>query len=286
MNTGILIFAHNNRQVDYSLLAIISGGLAKKNLSVPVSLVTDSSTVEWMSEYGTLPKAKIVFDNIIITERPHTNNNRKLNDGKESSTVPFINANRNSAWDLTPYDRTLVIDSDFLVFTDNLAQYWNVEEDLLIGHSMHDIGGDRVGYLDRYVSPTGIHMYWATTVMFTKNKNTQIFFNLVDYIKNNYKYFADLYRFNPLQYRNDIAFSIAKHILDGYQDIGSRSLPPINTIIDKDVLFKVHESTLTFLISDCVNEEKFVAMSSRDRDVHIMNKQSIIRNSKEFLEII
>ena len=32
MKKGCLIFAHNNRQIDYSLLALISGGLAKKNL--------------------------------------------------------------------------------------------------------------------------------------------------------------------------------------------------------------------------------------------------------------
>jgi hypothetical protein len=48
MKNGCLIFAHNNRQIDYSLLALISGGLAKKNLKVPISLVTDKSTVDWL----------------------------------------------------------------------------------------------------------------------------------------------------------------------------------------------------------------------------------------------
>ena len=50
MTNGILIFAHNNREVDYGLLAVISGGLAKKHLHVPVSLVTDHSTKEWLIE--------------------------------------------------------------------------------------------------------------------------------------------------------------------------------------------------------------------------------------------
>ena len=48
MNTGVLIFAHNSRDVDYALTAVISAGLAKKYLKVPVSLVTDSPTLEWM----------------------------------------------------------------------------------------------------------------------------------------------------------------------------------------------------------------------------------------------
>ena len=30
MTKGILIYAHNNRTVDYALMAVISGGLAKK----------------------------------------------------------------------------------------------------------------------------------------------------------------------------------------------------------------------------------------------------------------
>ena len=286
MKKGCLIFAHNNRQIDYSLLALISGGLAKKNLKVPISLVTDKSTVDWMHEFGSLPKAKEIFENIIIVDRPVTNNTRKLSDGLESSTVPFINSNRHSVWELTPYDRTLLLDSDFLIFSDNLGQYWDVDESLLISHSMNDIKGDRVGELDKNVSETGIHMYWATTVMFTKNSETKLFFDLVDHIKINYKYYSDLYRFNPLQFRNDIAFSVAKHILNGYRETDNICLPPINTVIDKDILCDVSNDKLTFLINDLLNQEKYIAASSKNRDIHIMNKQSIIRNSKKLLELL
>ncbi len=286
MKKGCLIFAHNNRQIDYSLLAIISGGLAKKHLQVPVSLVTDKSTVEWMEEYGTLPKAKDVFENVIIAERPTTTNTRKLSDGIESSTVPFINSNRYSAWELTPYDRTLLLDSDFLVLSKNLGEYWDIDKSLIIGHSMNDIRGDRVGELDKNVSETGVHMYWATTVMFTKNSETKLFFDLVEHIKSNYKYYSDLYRFNPLQFRNDIAFSVAKHILDGYDKTDTLCLPPITTVIDRDILCDVENTKLTFLVNDAVNQEKYIAVSTKDRDVHIMNKQSIIRNSKKLLELI
>ena len=66
MNKGILIYAHNSRSVDYALMSIISGGLAKKYLKVPASLVTDTSTVEWMRESNILEKATTVFENLII----------------------------------------------------------------------------------------------------------------------------------------------------------------------------------------------------------------------------
>ena len=286
MNKGCLIFAHNNRQIDYSLLAIISGGLAKKNLGVPVSLVTDQSTVDWMFEFGTLPKAKEIFEKIIIAERPVTNNTRRLSDGFETTTVPFINANRYSAWELTPYDRTLLLDSDFLIFSNELGQYWDVDTSMLIAHSMNDLRGDRVGVLDKNVSETGVHMYWATTVMFTKNAETKMFFDLVEHIKLNYKFYSDVYRFNPQQFRNDIAFSVAKHILDGYENFDSQCLPSLNTVIDKDILCDVNGSKLTFLVNDLHSQEKYLAISIKDRDIHIMNKQSIIRNSKQLLELI
>ena len=56
MKKGILIFAHNNRQIDYARMSLVTGSLAKKNLGVPVSLATDPSTVEWMRESNNLIK--------------------------------------------------------------------------------------------------------------------------------------------------------------------------------------------------------------------------------------
>ncbi|NBP58665.1 hypothetical protein EBU71_19420, partial [bacterium] len=101
MKKGVLLFAHNNREVDYALLSIISGGLAKKYLNVPVSLVTDTETKEWMKTSGVLEKAEQVFDKIILTKRIDNNNLRKLNDGSQSKLIPFLNATRYQAYDLT-----------------------------------------------------------------------------------------------------------------------------------------------------------------------------------------
>jgi hypothetical protein len=58
MKCGALIFAHNNRDVDYALMSVISAGLVKKNLQVPVSLVSDESTIEWM-------KTSNIYDNFV-----------------------------------------------------------------------------------------------------------------------------------------------------------------------------------------------------------------------------
>lgn len=287
MKNGALIFAHNSREVDYALHAVIAGGLVVKHLNVPVSLVTDSSTLKWMEESGIHATALHVFENIIEVEKPVTGNVRNLYDGLTKKSVPFVNSNRSSAWDLTPYDRTLLIDSDFLIFSNRLSEYWQAEGDILISQAMNDVCDiSRAGYHDRYVSDTGIHLLWATNVIFTKNERSKAFFNMVDYIRKNYQYYADLFRFNPRQFRNDIAFSVAKHILDGFETDLVRTLPPVLTTMDRDILYKVDENEkMTFLVSPRL-DHNFCAVGIKGMDVHVMNKDSITRNADSLLRLI
>jgi hypothetical protein len=283
MNKGVLIIAHNSRSVDYAKTAIIAAGLAKKHLQVPVSLVTDTSTVDWMKESGTYSDAISIFEHIIETTRPLPGNYRILYDGEASDNVPFINSTRSSAYDLTPYDRTLLIDSDFLILSSQLNAYWDTEESVLISNAMNDIEGSRIGVLDKWVSETGVNLYWATTVMFSKNEESKIFFQLVEFIKENYNYYSDLFRFNPEQYRNDISFSIALHILNGFEK-NKNTLPPILTVQGKDSLETVSNTgTLKLLIN---HQENFYVASVVNRDIHIMNKQSLIRNYEELRRLI
>lgn len=284
MKTGIVIFAHNSRKVDYSLMSLISGGLAKKHLKIPVSLITDQSTVEWINKSQSMQKFNNVFENIILTDRPSAENYRNLNDGELVDNVPFVNGNRSSVWHLTPYDKTLLIDSDYFIFSERLKPYIESDHDIMISSAMNDLGESRAGTLDKYVSDTGPNLYWATNVIFKKNKNSKIFFDLVDFIKDNYYYYAELFRFYPKPYRNDIAFSIAKHILDGFSLDLEGSLPPISTTIDRDILVEVSDKgRLKFLMNQ---GSDYVAMSIENTDIHVMNKQSIIRHKESLLELI
>jgi hypothetical protein len=210
-----------------------------------------------------------------------------LNDGANGEVVPFVNTNRASVWDLTPYDRTLLLDSDFLIFSDKLNEYWDVDEDILIADAMNDVyDQSRVGYHDRYVSDTGIHLYWATTVMFTKNQRAKSFFDLVEFIRVNYQYYGDLFRFDTRQYRNDIAFSVAKHIIDGFETDTAMTLPSLLTILDRDILQSVDENgKLTFLVTPMA-DSNYCAIAMKNTDLHIMNKQSIIRNADSLLRLV
>lgn len=283
MKKGVVIFAHNNRQIDYAKMALVSGGLAKKHLGVPVSLVTDQSTIDWLCESNLWDKAEETFEHIIDVERPTDLQQRKFKDGKESVTAPFKNSNRSSVWDLTPYDRTLMIDCDYFIFSDSLNEYWDCDSDILISTKYNDVQGDRIGYLDRYISDTGVRLLWATTVMFTKNEDTKVFFELVKHIKDNYKKFADIFRFDSRMYRNDISFGIARHILYGFETDNDYAMPPVLSVPDMDLVYDVNENGIQVLTA---NLNDYTLCNVKDRDIHIMNKQSITRNIDKFMELV
>ena len=122
--------------------------------------------------------------------------------------------------------------------------------------------------------------------MFTKNEESRVFFELVNFIKDNYQFYADLFRFGTTQFRNDIAFSVAKHILDGFETDLRDGLPPVLTTLDRDILQSVDSNgKLTFLVSQML-DSNFYAAAIKGLDVHVMNKQSLVRNADQLLELI
>ena len=281
MSNGVVIIAHNSKEVDYALMSLLSGTLASLHLKVPVSLITDPFTIEWMNYSKIYSIAVQTFDQIIsIDFNKSTNTRRVIKDGK-SVIVPFNNGSRSCVWEITPYTKTLLIDSDFLVLGDTLNNYWSIDQSVIISSSVQDIVGDRVGVLDKWVSPTGIPLRWATTVMFTKNDESLKFFDTVNYIKENWCSFADLYNFDSTMYRNDISFSIAEHIQTRGAGVNYH-LPPILTAQLADTVHLVSPSKASVRCRT-PNGEALVAVSGRD--LHVMNKYNLTSTAMEFLRL-
>jgi hypothetical protein len=286
MKKGILIFAHNTREIDYAKMAIASGGLATKNLGVPATLVTDESTQAWMKESGTFEKAQSVFENIVLVDRPESGKMRTHKDGTAKFVSQWNNINRPNAWNVTPYDRTLLLDCDYFVLGDNLNSYWDVDSDILIAEEYNDIyNKKRTGFLDKYTSAEGVELLWATTVMFTKNEYTKTFFDLVEHIRQNYETFADLFRFDYRTYRNDISFSVAYHILNGFEKDANHYLPGVLSVPNHDMLYDVKDGKFIFLVSP-MKDANYCVASIKEQDVHIMNKASVERNIDKILELV
>jgi hypothetical protein len=281
MNKGCLLFAHNG-DIDYGSQAVLAARLAIKHLGIPVSIITDHGTLDSMkNRFEQLP-----FDQIIMVEKPKTANSRTLNNGDNRINVQFINSNRSTAYDLTPYDRTLLIDTDFLIQSNTLEKYWNSPDIFLITPEMKDLTylGNQTN--DFYISQYSIQTLWATNIMFTKCDEVKILFDLVEHIKENYTYYANLYHFLHYQYRNDFAFSIACHIMSSYgidKWYGELSSPIF--IRDSDSLHRVKNNQLTFLIKDYNKQDNWVLLSTQNQDIHFMNKIDLLKNFDSLMEL-
>lgn len=290
---GILMFAHNNQEIDYFRMAIINSLLIQKHLgltSEQITIVTDASTYEYgVSQFGE-EKIEEACVNFIISETDlkfKHNNQRTFKDTYYNpKMLPFYNVNRADAYQLSPYDETIVIDVDYLIFSDSLNHCWGHSNDLMMNWEFNDVLDCRkFDELDR-LNPLGISMYWATVVYFKKTAESETFFNLVKHVRSNREYYSSLYKFNNGVYRNDFSFSIAAHMLYGFQDKGLPQLPvKLFKTFDNDDVHKVKGDQLYLYVEKPRSPGDFVLVKWKGIDIHIMNKWAVNRISEHLLYI-
>ena len=273
MTTGAVIFAHNNSTVDYIKLAVFAANRVKKYLDIPVSLITDSR--DWLlTAYPDHP-----FDQIISATASSTTQQKKFHDGSiASKMLEWKNFSRNQVYDLTPYDRTIVLDSDYILNSSVLKSALNNKHDFQIYRNSFDLALDRPVMFDR-INSYSIPFYWATVFVFEKNDLMQSFFDLIEYIKANWNYFKVLYSIDAHTYRNDFAFSIAIHIMNGKTNGNfAVELPGTMTFTtDKDVLIAAKDNKMSFLVEKKDHLGEYIAVKTTGLDVHVMNKFSLNR---------
>ena len=125
MTQGILIFAFNNSEIDYVSIAAYAAKQAKKFLNLPVSIVTNQASY-------VQDKFSKVFDKVILFNDTSTQVKRFYNGSDSYKSAVWHNASRSNCYELTPYDETLVIDSDFIINSDFLKYCWDQPNDFLI----------------------------------------------------------------------------------------------------------------------------------------------------------
>jgi hypothetical protein len=270
MTRGVLIVAHDTEHVSYSTLSSICASLAGKNLNLPVSLITDSVSLENLKNNS----FQKFFDKIILTDKPDNGNIRVI-DNRITDT--FLNWNRSDVYNLSPYQHTLLIDSDLLIFTDKFNQFWDIDQDVILCESMLDFDKSRLEYQDLRVSDKGPALRWATAVMFKSSKESQTFFDLIKHIKENYQYYADIFNFVPFQYRNDISFTLAEHIM--YASTNDRIyLPSLAFTLQNENILTIDKDNVRLILKN--ND---VLLTIRNSDVHVMNKSAILRFKEALL---
>ena len=274
MKCGAVIFAQNNSAIDYVKLATFAATRIDKFLKIPVTLITDSKS--WLLK----SQPNHIFDQIVDIPDSAAFYTRRFNDGSLSSKIlDWKNMSRSQVYDLTPYDRTLVIDSDYIINSSVLAGALTHDANLQIYKDSLDISNWRTNKEYLRINPYSIPFYWATTFIFEKNPVMKTFFDLIEYVKLNWNYFRTLYSIESPTFRNDFAFSIAIHIMNGKTDGTFADELPGKMIYstDRDILIEIKNTTLKFLLEKQDYLGEYTAAKTKDIDVHVMNKASLSR---------
>jgi hypothetical protein len=293
MSKGILFFASNNDNINYLKIALLNAYMCKKNLGPDTKISVITSTKSLNDCWDIKPEIQAVFDKIIVDDKTTgVENIRRYSDTQYYSVQDkFINGNRNSAYDLSPYEQTLLLDVDFLMLDSSMNAVWDSEEDFLIndaaiGLDHHPLRGE-----EYRLNQTGIKMVWATAIYFKKTERAKMVFDLVSFIKERWDYYKLLYGFGGYLYRNDFSFSIALHILNGFienDEFKKLPTPFILTSTDRDHIHAVGPNSLTLMYNDLGmknqnHEHAFYITKVKGHNVHIMNKMSLQKFVDEFI---
>lgn len=275
MTRGVLLFAQNNPEIDYVQMAIYAAERIKKFLDVPVTLATDN--LDYLEK--TYPEKLNVFEHILDITSPFVQKKQFYDGTLSNKVLPWKNFTRADAYDITPYDETIIMDVDYILNSDKLSHIWNSSTDLAIYKTGYDLAQWRDTSSFEYFNQYTIPFYWATVFYFKKNSVARSFFKIVQHIRYNWAYYRLLYAIGSSSYRNDYAFSIAIHMLNGHTN-GSLvgNLPgKLHYIRDRDILVSSKDSAMTFLVEKQNHIGEYTLIRTGGLDVHVMNKYSLAR---------
>ena len=274
MSKGAFLIARNNGHIDYVKQAVFLAKRIKKYLNIPVTVATDSA--DYLKDSFDIQ----VFDQIISLDYTSESNLRYFFDGAlTKKTASFKNNNRASVYNLSPYDETLLMDTDYVISNSLLKTVFDSSADFLIYKKSNDIAKVRDESEFDKISDTSVDFYWATVVYFRKTDTNRIFFNLVSHIEQEWNHYRRVYQITSSLFRNDFAFSIAIHIMNGFQSGNfAQQLPgSMMYTTDKDVLYKMTEDEMMFLVEKKDYLGEYTALNTKGQTIHVMNKQSLNR---------
>jgi hypothetical protein len=257
MTTGALIFAFNNEHIDYVKMAAWNAANIRRHLNIPVAVVTDVD-----SEF-----VRDQFDTVVLAQ-PDAGGTRYFSD--YNKTVTWNNAGRTSAYALTPWDQTLVLDADYVVATDSLASLFAAPSDFMCHrHSMNIATGNRLtehNTFGRYQMP----MAWATVMLFRRSNIANYIFESMHMVRNNWQHYRNLYGIDRPTYRNDHALSIAIGIVSGHT--GSFDYIPwdLVTTLPEHMISKVDTDFYQVEWKNTQARSQYVSV--RGLDIHVMGK--------------
>jgi len=256
---GIIIFAFNTEKIDYVKIADRASILATRQLGLPITLVTDVDS-----------DPEFEYDQVIKVENKGKNYRSYMDQGQ----IQWRNLDRYMAYELSPYEETILLDADYLMFDNSIGKLWQQDFDYRLMHTNRNIDGPAYSLMGELTH----ELIWATVILFRKTTKAKLLFDLVGRIQRNYNYYKKLYLCSG-PYRNDYAFAMADRILNGYTSTAYAGIPwsmmtidyEINSIDIKDNMFVVR------------NKDKAVVIPKTN--LHVMSKEYLLSdNCKQLIE--
>lgn len=263
MTTGALIFAHTNGVIDYLELARWCAKNVRRHLGIPVALITDTHTAKTNLS---------MFDHVIEID-PVTAGNRWFADYQ--SHAHWFNTTRPDAFDLTPWDHTLLLDADMCINSADYQALFQSGQDILCHRQCRSIAD-----LDHVLGDTfgrcAMPMWWATVIWFSKTPRSRVVFDLMKMVRDNWSHYRDLYGINEVDFRNDIALSIALNVESGHT-LDIASIPwSLLTVLPQHEISLCEQDQIKLWNLQYVNDQnKLMEVDFTGLDFHAMNKAQL-----------
>jgi len=248
MTIGALLYAFDS-DIKYTKIAIECATRIKKYLDIPVTLVTD------------VPLENPVFDNVVTVAKPADTNFKHWQD-TEKTTV-WYNAGRSRAIELTPYDKTLLIDIDYMINSNVLKNLLKSTQPFFAHNTVQPIEKNRT--LVENFGLRNTPMWWATVVVFDKSEFSQDVFQIWQMVEENYQHYANVFEFDARKFRNDFALSIALLVANGNTIPEQCNIPW--PLVNIDPKIKVTLEDEKWWIVDTTRH-----FYLRNQDLHVMGK--------------
>jgi hypothetical protein len=262
MTRGAILFAFNTDKYDYYTMAVAAAKRINHFLNLPVTVVTDENSVQDLN---------YTFDKTIITV-PDKNNKRDWG--------MWINKGRYKAFEFSPYDETLLLDTDYMVNSDKLLKTFDFSKDFCC-HD-HTEFFMQPNLPQEMLSPFSFETLWATAVMFKRTKKAEQVFQSLEMIQKNFEHYANIHGFIAATYRNDYALTLALRLVNGHIMQKDNIIPWSLMHIGKNT--QVYKNSENFLDTEFTitydnwqrGKIRKEYITVKDMDFHIMSKENFM----------
>lgn len=264
MTRGAILFAFNSPRYDYSSMARFAARRIKHFLNLPVTIVTDKESLN-------IDVDDTTYDQTILVT-PDKNNFRDWGQ--------WINKGRYMAYELSPYDETLLLDVDYVVNSKKLLKIFDFYDDFCCHNKTSFLMYPNSP--QELLSSYSYETLWATVVAFKKTDRAKQIFDCLRMVQENYEHYGNIHSFVGGVFRNDYALTLALKIANGHID-NKRDYIPWN-------LLHVGKTTRLYKESDDEFDTEFTVMHEnsqrgksrteyvtvRDTDFHVMDKSNFL----------